>query len=175
VPEGRSRAVIDALLPVVDAGRFPVKRIAGEPVRIEAHCLADGHDRLRVVMRWQAVNGAEMHELDMVQLPNDVWWCEFTPPLAGRYRYSVTAWVDHFESWRHALERRQELDDIRNALRVGAELAEQAAMRAKGEDAAILDRWAGQMRAAAANADPIGPEGLKASQSRPAIRTAPLP
>jgi len=41
VPEGRSRAVIDALLPVVDAGRFPVKRIAGEPVRIEAHCLAD--------------------------------------------------------------------------------------------------------------------------------------
>ena len=123
VPEGRARAVIDAVLPVVDAGQFPAKRIAGEPVRIEAHCLTDGHDRLRVVLRWQAVDGAEVHELDMAPLPNDVWWCEFTPPLAGRYRCTVTAWVDHFESWRHELKRRQELADICVALQVGAELA----------------------------------------------------
>jgi starch synthase (maltosyl-transferring) len=168
VPEGRSRAVIDALLPVVDAGRFPAKRVAGEPVRIEAHCLTDGHDRLRVVLQWQAVNGTEVHELDMVSLPNDVWWGEFTPPLAGRYRYTVIAWVDHFESWRHALERRQELADILSALRVGAELADQAAGRAAGEDAAMLRRWAVQMRAAAADGDPIGPEGLKAVALEPA-------
>jgi len=168
VPEGRSRAVIDALLPEVDAGRFPAKRIAGEPVRIEAHCLTDGHDRLRVVMQWQAVDSAELHELDMVPLPNDVWGCEFTPPVPGRYRCTVTAWVDHFESWRHALERRQELADILIALRVGAELAEQAATRAGGEDAAVLDRWAAQMRAAAADGDPIGPDGLKAVALEPA-------
>jgi starch synthase (maltosyl-transferring) len=168
VPEGRSRAVIDALLPEVDAGRFPAKRIAGEPVRIEAHCLTDGHDRLRVVMQWQAVDSAELHELDMVPLPNDVWGCEFTPPVPGRYRCTVTAWVDHFESWRHALERRQELADILIALRVGAELAEQAATRAGGEDAAVLNRWAAQMRAAAADGDPIGPDGLKAVALEPA-------
>ena len=169
VPEGRSRAVIDAVLPVVDGGRFPAKRIAGEPVRIEAHCLTDGHDRLRVTMRWQAVDGAEVHELDMVPLPNDVWWCEFTPPLPGRYRYTVTAWVDHFESWRHELERRLDLADIRIALRLGAELAEQAAKRAAGDDAALLARWAAQMRdAAAADGDPIGPEGLKAVALEPA-------
>jgi starch synthase (maltosyl-transferring) len=168
VSEGRSRAVIDALLPVVDAGRFPAKRVAGEPVRIEAHCLTDGHDRLRVVLQWQVLNGTEVHELDMAPLPNDVWWGEFTPPLAGRYRYTVTAWVDHFESWRHALERRQELADILSALLVGAELADQAAGRAAGEDAAMLRRWAAQMRAAAADGDPIGSEGLKAVALEPA-------
>ena len=48
--EGRVRAVIDALSPVVDGGRFPAKRIAGEPVCIEAHCFTDGHDQLRVVL-----------------------------------------------------------------------------------------------------------------------------
>jgi starch synthase (maltosyl-transferring) len=168
VPEGRSRAVIDALLPVVDAGRFPAKRVAGEPVRIEAHCLTDGHDRLRVMLQWQAVDDTEVREFDMVPLPNDVWWCEFTPPLPGRYRYTVTAWVDHFESWRHALERRQELADILSALLVGAELADQAATRAAGEDAAVLHRWAAQMRSAAADGDPIGPEGLKAVALEPA-------
>jgi starch synthase (maltosyl-transferring) len=169
VPEGRSRAVIDAVLPAVDAGRFPAKRIAGEPVRIEAHCMTDGHDRLRVVLRWQAVHAAELYELDMVPLPDDVWWCEITPPLPGRYRYTVMAWVDHFESWRHELERRQELADIRIALQAGAELVERAAMRAAGEDAAMLVRWAGQMRAvAAADGDPMGPEGLKAVALEPA-------
>ena len=56
--EGRIRAVIDALLPVLDGGRFPVKRIAGEPVRIEAHCLADGHDKLAVVLQWQLLDAA---------------------------------------------------------------------------------------------------------------------
>jgi starch synthase (maltosyl-transferring) len=168
VPEGRARAIIDAVLPVVDAGRFPAKRIAGEPVRIEARCLTDGHDRLRVVLRWQAVDGAEVHELDMEPLPNDVWWCEFTPPLAGRYHFTVTAWVDHFESWRHELARRQELEDIRVALRVGAELVERTATRAAGEDAAMLARWAAQLRVAAADDDPVGPDGLKAVALEPA-------
>ena len=50
--EGRCRAIIDAVAPVIDGGRFPLKRIAGERVRIEAHCFTDGHDRLRVVLRW---------------------------------------------------------------------------------------------------------------------------
>ena len=56
--EGRVRAVIDAVLPTVDGGRFPVKRIAGEAVAVEAHCFTDGHDRLRVVLRWQAAGAA---------------------------------------------------------------------------------------------------------------------
>ena len=56
--DGRVRAVIDALSPVVDGGRFPAKRIAGEPVCIEAHCFTDGHDQLRVVLAWRAVNAA---------------------------------------------------------------------------------------------------------------------
>jgi len=46
VGDGRVRAVIDAVLPAVDGGRFPVKRIAGDAVDVEAHCFADGHDKL---------------------------------------------------------------------------------------------------------------------------------
>jgi starch synthase (maltosyl-transferring) len=55
--DGRIRAIIDSLSPTVDGGRFPAKRIAGEPVRIEAHCFADGHDKLRVTMRWRELEG----------------------------------------------------------------------------------------------------------------------
>ena len=121
--DGRVRAVIDALSPVVDGGRFPAKRIAGEPVRIEAHCFTDGHDQLRVVLAWQAVNGSARRTRSRCRPQgNDVWTAEFTPPAPGRYRCTVIAWVDHFESWRKELERREELGDIRVALQVGSAL-----------------------------------------------------
>jgi len=150
--EGRVRAVIDAVKPNVDAGRFPVKRIAGEPVAVEAHCFTDGHDQLRVVLRWQALqsaSSANAYETEMQAQPNDVWTAEFTPPAPGRYQYSVIAWVDHFESWRRELQRRDDPADIRVALQTGAQLIEESAARAGGSDAAILQEWAAALRASA--------------------------
>src|SRR6202790_2146094 len=141
VQEGRVRAVIDAVLPVVDGGRFPVKCIAGEAVEVEAHCFTDGHDKLRVVLRWHAAGASDEYEVEMKPQANDVWRAEFTPPRAGRYRYTVMAWVDHFESWRRELERRDDPVDIRMALLVGSALIDEVAARATGSDAAILAEW----------------------------------
>jgi starch synthase (maltosyl-transferring) len=144
--DGRIRAVIDAIAPSVDGGRFAAKRIAGEPVSIEAHCFADGHDRLRVTLLCRAPGDSSGYETDMAAQGNDVWTGEFTPPTPGRYRCEITAWVDHFESWRKELERREDLADVRVALQVGADLALAAAARARGNDAADLAAWASQLR-----------------------------
>ena len=173
IVEGRMRALIDAVFPVVDGGRFPAKRIAGEPVRIEAHCFTDGHDKLAVVLRWQGVDEADAYEVDMTSQVNDVWCAEFTPPVPGRYRYTVTAWVDHFESWRRELERRNEVGDIRIALKVGAGLIAAAATRATAEDAAVLATWAQQLRStaddASAHADAPAMQALALDPARARI------
>ena len=42
--DGRVRVVIERVTPAVDDGRFPIKRVLGDAVRVEADCLADGHD-----------------------------------------------------------------------------------------------------------------------------------
>lgn len=139
--EGRCRAVIDSVLPDVDGGRYPLKRIAGERVALEARCYADGHDRLRVVLCWQADGRGEVYEVEMTPEGNDVWRAAFQPRVPGRYRYSVIAWVDAFDSWMHDLERREELQDIRTALAVGAALLETAAGRAPRGDAELLNAW----------------------------------
>jgi starch synthase (maltosyl-transferring) len=147
IREGRERAIIDAVLPTVDGGRFPAKRIAGEVVAVEAHCFTDGHDRVRVVLRWNLVGSANADfEVDMKTTGNDVWTAQITPPQAGRYQCTVLAWVDHFESWRSEFERREEKSDIRLALAAGAALIDEAAARAAGSDAAILRDWSGQLR-----------------------------
>jgi starch synthase (maltosyl-transferring) len=149
--EGRIRAVIEGVAPVVDGGRFRAKCIAGEPVQIEAHCFSDGHDKLAVVLRWHASDAPDTYEVDMTAQANDVWTAQFTPPVPGRYRYTVLAWVDHFESWRRELERRNERADICVALNVGAVLIAAATARAGAEDAQLLTNWAAQLRAMAAD------------------------
>lgn len=146
--DGRMRAVIDRLSPLVDGGRFPAKRIAGEAVCIEADCFTDGHDQLRVVLSWQAAHGPDAYEIDMQPRGNDLWTAEFTPSAPGRYRCTILAWVDHFESWRKELERREEIADIRVALLVGGALVTETAARA-GSDSPALEEWAALLRESA--------------------------
>jgi len=171
--EGRRRAVIDAVRPSVDAGRFPIKRVAGESVRVEAHCFTDGHDQLRVILSWQAVRGtqANAYEVEMQAQPNDVWTGEFTPPTPGRFQYTVIAWVDHFESWRRELQRRDDANDIRVALQAGAQLIDEGAARAGGSDATILQEWAGQLRQAASDpaADAVAQRALGLDAARASL------
>jgi starch synthase (maltosyl-transferring) len=160
--DGRVRAVIDALSPRVDGGRFAAKRIAGERVCVEAHCFTDGHDQLRVVLAWRPVNATEAYEVEMQARGNDVWTGEFTPPAPGRYRCTVTAWVDPFESWRKELERREELADIRVALQVGSALISATAARAGDADAQALKNWAALLLESARPESAVDTPSLKA-------------
>ncbi|RZL03971.1 MAG: alpha-1,4-glucan--maltose-1-phosphate maltosyltransferase [Rubrivivax sp.] len=168
--DGRQRAVIDAVLPVVDAGRFAVKAIAGEPVRVQANCFTDGHDVLRVVLRWRAEADPVAQEVEMALAYNDEWFASFTPEVPGRYVYSVSAWVDHFESWRHELARRVDDEDIRIAALVGAELIEDAAQRANGDDKTTLNKWAQQLRKNGGDAQTLKALALDPTQAAVARR-----
>src|SRR6478736_3785769 len=110
-PDGRARAVVDAVLPAV----------AGGCVTIEAHVFTDGHDVPRVMLQWWKEGSTRREELPMKLRNNDEWHASFVAPAPGRYRYTVLAWVDAFESWHHEMQRRVEPQDIRIAVRVGAQ------------------------------------------------------
>src|SRR5436190_3540572 len=93
-PDGRVRAVIDHVSPDIDRGRYAVKRIAGERMEVEAHVFADGHDVLAAVLRYRHEADGDWHEVAMTAFPNDVWRGEFALEKTGRYRYTVSVWVD---------------------------------------------------------------------------------
>jgi starch synthase (maltosyl-transferring) len=145
LPEGRVRAVIDAVLPAVDGGRFAVKRVCGEPLVVDADCFTDGHDALRVMLQWRRDNEPEWRETEMAPCGNDRWRGSFVAEKPGRYRYTVTAWVDHFLSWRNEFARREDAEDLLIAAQAGAALVRDAARRAPPGDAAELEAWARQL------------------------------
>ncbi len=146
---GQVRAVIDRILPAVDGGRFAVKCVAGEPVVVQASCFTDGHDMLRVLLCWRNDDDTAMREVEMRARGSDVWEARFVPPQAGRYRYTVVAWVDAFESWRDEMVRRVEGDDIRIAAQAGAQVIAACADRADGADRRALAAWVDDLQAMA--------------------------
>jgi starch synthase (maltosyl-transferring) len=168
-PDGRVRAVIDAVQPAIDGGRYAIKRVAGERVEVEAHCFADGHELLRVMLRWRAEDATEWSEAEMAPLGNDVWRASFPAESVGRYRYTVTAWVDPFHSWRDEFSRREDAEDLRIAAQVGAHLIEEATTRARGEDAKRLKEWAARLRAAR-GVEAIRSAGLDSALAEIAMR-----
>ena len=146
--DGRLRVVIENVQPAIDAGRFPIKRVIGQTVEVEADAFTDGHDALRCVLRYRHESETGWREVAMVPLVNDRWRASFTILELGRYFYTITAWVDHFLSWQHELVRRKDAQDIAVALQVGAKLVGEAAQRAAGDAQTQLQRYAAEMGSA---------------------------
>ncbi|HLT25696.1 MAG TPA: alpha-1,4-glucan--maltose-1-phosphate maltosyltransferase [Zeimonas sp.] len=147
--EGRARAVIDRVAPTVDGGRFAVKRVQGEALVVLADCFTDGHDTIRVLLRWRHEDERNWHESEMGPLGNDRWRGRLVAGEPGAYRYGVVAWVDPLATWRTEFARRDDPDDQRLAARLGSALIAEAARRADGAERRMLGEWAKALEAAA--------------------------
>ncbi len=134
--------MIDRVRPEVDGGRFPIKRVHGESVHVEADIIADGHDHVRAVLRFRR-EGGRWRETELHNQGNDHWTASFTVERLGFYEYTVHGWIDHFETWLAGLRKKHDasvVDEI--DLAIGASILSETAARAKGNDAITLKRIA---------------------------------
>lgn len=144
--DGRRRPVIEGLSPEIDGGRFPIKRVPGETVVVEADIFTDGHDALEAVLQFRHRGDSAWREARMEFLSNDRWRARFSTERLGEYSYRVAAWVDHFTTWRKDLEKKAKAgQEIGVDLRAGALLIEQAARRAGPAEGSLLQDWARQL------------------------------
>jgi starch synthase (maltosyl-transferring) len=102
-PTASQRFFIEDVFPLIDNGRFAVKRIVGEPVEIWADIFRDGHDILATSLLWSR-EGEPWRREPMRHVDNDRWAGVFAPTEIGRYRYAIEAWTDVFATWRHGFE-----------------------------------------------------------------------
>jgi starch synthase (maltosyl-transferring) len=98
---------IEDVFPTVDGGRFPVKRIVGEPVEVWADIYRDGHDVVSAALVWRRERDREWRREPMTHHSNDRWSGSFVPDQPGRYVYAIEAWTDEFATWRHGFELKQ--------------------------------------------------------------------
>src|SRR5438270_7184781 len=144
-------AVIENLSPLVDGGRYPIKRIAGEDLTIEADIFKDGHDIVAAILKWRAVGEARWQETVMSFVDNDRWRGICSLIDVGIYEYTVEAWTDTFRSWRDEFTKKFEagISDLTPEALEGAALLESAAKRSPvADDAARLRELSGCVRTA---------------------------
>jgi starch synthase (maltosyl-transferring) len=145
--DGRKRVVIEGVDPEIDAGRYPIKRIAGDLVSVEADVFADGHDHVACRLLYRHQDDAQLQSVAMAPLGNDRWRASFQVTKLGSYFYTIAGCIDHFDTWRSDLMKRLEAgQDVSLELQTGGMLVEQAARRAKGNDAVRLQEWAQLLR-----------------------------
>lgn len=143
------RVSIERVEPEIDGGRYPIKRVLGEKVRVSADIFADGHDRLGAVLLYRPVDDESWREAEMRSVENDRWEGEFSTDKLGRYTYTLVAWVDSFRTWSANLVKRADAgQDISQELHIGAEILQTAADRSNGPDSRRLADSARKLRAA---------------------------
>jgi starch synthase (maltosyl-transferring) len=98
---------IEDVYPLIDGGRFPVKRIAGERVEVWADVYRDGHDVVSAALVWRRERDREWRRETMTHHSNDRWGGSFVPDQPGRYVYAIEAWTDEFATWRRGFELKQ--------------------------------------------------------------------
>jgi starch synthase (maltosyl-transferring) len=122
--EPPARIQIQAVEPILDCGRFPVKRTVGERVDVYATVFKDGHDVLDGAVRVRAPGQRAWAEEPLQPLGNDRWAGTFLVDRPGRWEFAVAAWTDRIATWQDEIRRKVEggQEDLAGELSEGAAL-----------------------------------------------------
>ncbi len=125
--------VIENLQPLLDGGHYPIKRVIGEDLVVEADIFKDGHDVVAAVLKWRVVGKRACRETPMSFVDNDRWRGVCTLYDEAIHEYTVEAWTDTFRSWQSEFEKKFEagVSDLRSEAMEGAAIVEAAAKRAR--------------------------------------------
>jgi len=155
-PHLRRRVAIERVEPDVDGGRFAVKRVVGDTVRVAADIVCDGHDELDCRLHVRQGETGQWAVLPMTYVGNDRWEASFTVERIGCWQFTVTGRIDPFATWLRDLGRREEAgESLGLELLGGAGLVVAAAHRASPAEAQELERFAAELRG------PRGPEAAR--------------
>ena len=132
MPRALPSAVIENLRPLLDGGRYPIKRVVFEDLAVEADVFKDGHDIVAAALKWRILGETRWQETPMVHVDNDRWRGACTLYENGIYEYTVEAWTDTFRSWREEFAKKFEagVTSLVSEVLEGAALLEAASQRA---------------------------------------------
>jgi starch synthase (maltosyl-transferring) len=104
--QNQTRIVIENVLPQLDGGINPIKRIVNQKVKVTAAVFSDGHDVIECCVKFKHETEKKWQEVRMVHDVNDEWSATFQVTKQGHYSYFVEGWVDYALNWQHGTDRK---------------------------------------------------------------------
>ncbi|MBS0657398.1 MAG: alpha-1,4-glucan--maltose-1-phosphate maltosyltransferase [Verrucomicrobia bacterium] len=149
-PKQLTTAFIENVRPALDSGRYPIKRIVGEPLVVEADLLKDGHDVTVAFLKWRCEGEKAWRETAMEHLGNDHWRGVCSFDTIGLGEFTIEVYTERWLTWQHEYLKKFDAGVPNLALEIeeGARLIDAAAQRAKKTaDAPRLKEFAAALRA----------------------------
>jgi starch synthase (maltosyl-transferring) len=150
VPKHLVTAAVENLSPSIEHGRYPVKRVPGEELTIEADIVKDGHDVVAALLKWRMEGQRAWHETPMEHVNNDRWRGTCAFPSVGFGEFTIEVYAERWLSWRHEFTKKFEakIADLAVEIEEGARLVDAAAVRAKSRaaESATLRRYSESLR-----------------------------
>jgi starch synthase (maltosyl-transferring) len=117
-----SRILIQDVRPQEDCGRYPVKAIVGDGVRVTGTIIRDGHEVLGTTVRYKAPSATRWKEAPLHAVGNDLFEGSFQPDSCGTWSFRIEAWVDRVASYQWELRRKVDAgqEDLTSELAEGA-------------------------------------------------------
>src|SRR4029077_20155225 len=145
--------VIEDLQPLIEGGRYPIKRIVGEDLDVEADIFKDGHDVVAAGLKWRVLGQRAWGGKPMIFVDKDRWRGVCTLYDEAVHEYTVEAWTDTFRSWQSEFAKKFEggISDLQSEALEGAALVKAAARRARDRADAVRLREFSEEISSAAN------------------------
>jgi len=145
--KGQQRVVIGNVHPNINNGRFPIKAVPQETIKVKADIFSDSHDIIRAIVLFKDPQKTSWSFSPMEQLVNDQWEGFFSLNHLGRGYYTFQAWIDHFRTWQKNLEKRYAAgEDIEPDIQIGIRLIKDNSSKLCPDEAAILARMCEQLK-----------------------------
>ena len=142
--QNQTRIVIENVLPQLDCGANPIKRIVNQKVKVSADVFSDGHDVIECCVKIKHEDDKKWQEVRMKPAVNDEWNAEFKVEKQGFYTYFVEGWVDYALNWQHGTERKiQDNQYVKSELLEGAEYVKSVMEYANAKEKEYLEKLVG--------------------------------
>jgi starch synthase (maltosyl-transferring) len=93
------KVLIEGVLPQIDGGTYPIKRVLGDTITVSADVYKEGHDKLVALLKYRLRGADAWQEVPMSAGHNDRWTGSFKVDTIGKYEYTIEAYAERYLSW----------------------------------------------------------------------------
>jgi starch synthase (maltosyl-transferring) len=139
---GKKRVVISNVSPLIEGGKYPVKRATGEYLTVSADIFCDGHDTIAASVLIKHKKDETWREYPMTHILNDRWEATLRLEELGFHAYQLIGWVDHFTTWKKGLIKKSDANqNIAVDLEIGAQMLLDYLAFSEPEEKLKMQEW----------------------------------
>lgn len=156
ISEAPSSILIEDVTPIVDCGRYPIKREVGDTIEVQADIFREGHELLLAVIQYRPQDEDAWRETPMTFHDNDRWKGQFIVDRNTMWEYRVEAFPDPIGSWQEEMEKKLAAGvDVSSELEEGLLLYTELLERADEAAGAVLRESIEHARSAGSQVDSL--------------------